>query len=164
MPDSVTVKRDVVLRAVVTDALKQQLDDEFSDAIQEIDARITQLDIGARQYVTELQRTNIQQAIAVRQQLETEKRRLQEGKDQLIQRQRQFEKLESGEEIIRGTLEGEVEVKVGDNLQTALRGVEIVLKDDAVIEIRETPGGIALVAEGEVTPQVASATPEIELP
>ena len=151
MPDSVTVKREVVLRAVVTDKLKQDLDKEFREAIDELDRRITQLDIGARQYVSELQRTNIQQAISVRQQ------------DELIQRQRQIEGLELGAEIVRGTLEGEVELKVGDNLQTALQGVEIVVKDDEVIEIRETAGGVQLPEVEGVAPEVESSS-TIEIP
>jgi hypothetical protein len=161
MADAVVIKRDVIFRAIVTETLKEQIDEEFKEAIDELDRRITQLDIGARQYVSELQRTNIQQAIAVRQQIETEKRRYQQSKDQLIQRQREVEKLEVGAEIIRGTLESQVELKVGDNLQTALRGVEVVVKDDEVVEIRETPGGVRLEAEEEVTAERAT---EIEIP
>jgi len=165
MPDSVTIKRDVILRAVVTSGLKEQLDDEFAEAIEQIDQRITQLDIGARQYVTELQRTDIQQAMAVRQQIETEKRRYRQGKDELIQRQRQVAELEEGTEIIRGTIESWVDVAVGDNVQTALRGVEIVVSDDEIIEIRETEGGIAVEPSQEVGPEVADVqTPTIERP
>ncbi len=161
MPDAVTIKRDVILRAIVTEQLKEDLDAEFGRAVDEIDQQITRLDIGARQYVTDLQRSDIQQAMAVRQQIEGEKRRLQQGKDELIQRRRQVEGLEVGAEIIRGTIESHTELKVGDNLQTALRGIEVVLKDDEVVEIRETEGGIVPTPEEEVAPEVAS---EIELP
>ncbi len=151
MPDSVSIKREVILRAIVTEALKTDLDREFSMAIDELDRQITRLDIGARQYVTDLQRTDIQQAMAVRQQIEGEKKRIQQSKDDLIQRRRQVEGLEVDAEIIRGTIESNVEIKVGDNLQTALRGVEIVLKDDEVVEIRETEGGIVPEVSEEAT-------------
>ena len=165
MPDSVTIQREVVLRAIVTEGLKQQLDDEFAEAIDQIDRRITQLDVGARQYVTELQRTDIQQAMAVRQQIEAEKQRFRQAKDQLIQSQRRAQELEEGVEIARGTAESFVEVSVGDNIQTALRGVEIVVRDDEVVEIRETEGGISVDADQEVTPGVAEVeTPTIERP
>lgn len=166
MADSVTIKRDVILRAIVTEKLKEQLDEEFEEAIGQIDQRITQLDIGARQYITEMQRSDIQQAMALRQQIEAEKRRMRQAKDQLIQRQRAIAELELGSEIIRGTLESEAEISVGDNLQTALRGVEIVVKDDEVVEIRETEGGISVDSEEEVTPEVATEveTPTIERP
>jgi len=161
MADSVTIKREVILRAIVTEGLKDQLDEEFTEAIAQVDARITQLDIGARQYVTELQRTDIQQAMAVRQQIEAEKRRYRQVKDELIQRQRAVGELELGAEVIRGTLEGQAEVAVGDNLQTALRGVEIVVQDDEVVEIRVTEGGLSVEPEQEVTPEVAT---QIETP
>lgn len=165
MADSVTIKRDVILRAIVTESLKEELDDEFAQAIEQIDQRITQLDIGARQYVTELQRSDIQQAMAVRQQIEAEKRRYRQAKDQLIQRQRQVADLEEGTEIVRGTIESEAEVSVGDNIQTALRGVEIVVRDDEIVEIRETEGGISVDTDQEVTPEVAEVeTPTIERP
>ena len=164
MADTVTIKREVVLRSIVTEGLKEELDNEFSDAIEQIDERLTQLDVGARQYVSELQRTDMQQAMAVRQQIETEKRRYRQAKDQLIQRQRQVAELEEGTEILRGTIESDAEISVGDNLQTALRGVEIVVKDHEVVEIRETEGGISI-AEQEVTPQVAEAqSSTIEMP
>lgn len=163
MPDFVTIKRNVILRAVVTEKLKQEIDEEFGEAIDELDQRITQLDIGARQYVSELQRTNIQQAISVRQQIEAEKRRYQQAKDRLIQRQRQIEEFELGSEIVRGTLESEVQLKVGDNLQTAVRGVEVIVKDDEVIELRETAGGVQLEEAEEVGPEVDAGT-TIELP
>lgn len=156
MPETVTIKRDVILRAIVTEALKQQLDQEFTEAIEQIDRRITQLDLGARQYVTELQRTDIQQAMAVRQQIEAEKRRYRGAKDELIQRQRAVAALEIGAEVIRGTLESQAEIRVGDNLATVLRGVEIVLRDDEVVEIRETEGGLVIEPEQEVSPEVAT--------
>ncbi len=156
MPDSVIIKREVILRAVVTERLKQELDAEFSAAVDELDRQITRLDLGTRQYVTDLQRSDIQQAMAVRQQIEAEKRRLQQAKDQLLQRRRQVEELELGSEIIRGTLESQTELRVGDNLQTALRGVEVVVKDDQVVEIREVEGGLALRPDDEVGAEVAS--------
>ena len=161
MADSVTIKRDIILRAIVTEGLKEQLDDEFGEAIAQVDGRITQLDIGARQYVTELQRTDIQQAMAVRQQIEAEKRRYRQVKDELIQRQRAVRELELGTEVIRGTVESHAEIAIGDNLQTALRGVEVVVKDDEVVEIRVTEGGLSIEPEQEVTPEVAT---QIEMP
>ncbi len=154
MADSVTIKRDVILRAIVTEGLKEELDNEFEEAIEQVDQRLTQLDVGARQYVSELQKSDIQQAMAVRQQIEAEKRRFRQAKDQIIQRQRQVAELEEGTEIIRGTVESDVEISVGDNLQTALRGVEIVVKDDEVVEIRETEGGISPEDAQEVSPRI----------
>ena len=39
--------------------------------------------------------------------------------------------------MVRGTIEGNVEVTVGDNLAVLLGGTEMVVEDDVVKEIRE---------------------------
>jgi len=103
--------------------------------------------------------------MALRQQIEAEKRRFRQAKDELIQRQRAVAELEEGTEVIRGTLESWAEIAVGGNIQTALRGVEIVVSDDKVIEIRETEGGITVETSQEVSPEVAEVqAPTIERP
>lgn len=134
---SVTIKRNVVLRSIVTDQLRAELSGELEAAAEELAQRIQQLDFQTRAYITDLQRTNLQQAMAVRKQVEAEKKRQQELRDALLERKAQVEELEDGAEVIRGTLESLVEVKVGDNLARVLGGVEIVTKDDEVVEIRE---------------------------
>ena len=135
----VIVKRTVILRAVVTDQLKQELDEELQRAIDEIDQRIRQLDFRSQPYITDLQRTNIQQAMAVRKQVEAENQRHQQVRNTLQERKQQVQQLENGDEVIRGTLEGEIEVNEGDNLAEVLGGVEIVTKDDEVVDIRQRP-------------------------
>ena len=47
-----------------------------------------------------------------------------------------MQELEDGTEVVRGTLESLVEVDVGDDLSEILGGLEIVTKDDLVVEIR----------------------------
>lgn len=134
---SVTIKRNVVLRSIVTEQLRTELSGELEAAAEELAQRIQQLDFQTRAYITDLQRTNLQQAMAVRKQVEAEKKRQQELRDALLERKAQVEELEDGAEVIRGTLESLVEVKIGDNLARVLGGVEIVTKDDEVVEIRE---------------------------
>ena len=48
-----------------------------------------------------------------------------------------YQGLELGEEIARGTLEGDIEVGVGDNLVEKLGQAEILVQDDVVKEIRD---------------------------
>lgn len=134
---SVTIKRNVVLRSIVTENLRAELSGELEAAAEELAERIQQLDFQTRAYITDLQRTNLQQAMVVRKQVEAEKKRQQELRDALLERKAQVEELQDGAEVIRGTLESFVEVKVGDDLARMLGGVEIVTKDDEVVEIRE---------------------------
>ena len=99
----IIVKRTVILRSIVTDKLKQELDEELQRAIDEIDQRIQQIDFRTQPYITDLQRSNIQQAIAIRKQVETEKDRQQQVRDTLQQRKEQVQALQNGNEVIRGT-------------------------------------------------------------
>ena len=133
----VIIKRQVILRSIVTGKLKEQLRDELQRAIDEIDERVREIDFRTQPYITELQRSNIQQAMAVRQQIEQEKERQRAAREALLERMKQVEELALGDEVIRGTLESEVEVNEGDNLAEIIGGQEIVTKDDVVVEIRQ---------------------------
>lgn len=133
----ITIQRKVVLRSIVTEQLKRELGEELQRAIDEIDQRIQQIDFRTQPYITGLQRNNIQQAMAVRKQVEAEKERHQQLRNTLKQRQEQVQALEKGTEVIRGALDSQVKIEEGDNLAEALAGVEIVTKDDVVVEIRQ---------------------------
>lgn len=138
---SVTIKREVVLRAIVTDQLKQELAEELQAAADELEQRIRQIDLGTRAYITDLQRADLQQAMTLRKRVEAEKSRHQELRDAILERMKQVEVLDNGSEIIRGTIESSVDVEVGDDLPVLLNGTELVVKDGVVTEIRERKPG-----------------------
>jgi len=69
--------------------------------------------------------------------VEEERKRQEAARDELLQRKAQVEQLQDGTEIVRGILEGWVEVGEGDDLMKALGGTEIVTKDGKVVAIRE---------------------------
>jgi hypothetical protein len=133
----VLVKRTVILRAIVTDELKQQVSDELQGAVEEIEQRVQQLDFSTKAYVTDLQRADLQRAMAVRKQIEAEKQKQNELRDALLERKAQVAELENDQEVIRGTLESFVEISEGDDLAVLLGGTEIVTKDGLVTEIRQ---------------------------
>lgn len=141
---SVMIKRSVVLRSVVTDQLRQELGQQLQAAADEVDRRITEMDAQTRAYITDLQRNNLQQAMAVRKQVEAQKKQQQDLRDAMLERKAAVQELEDGAEVTRGTLESFVEIKVGDNLREILGGVEIITKDDEVVEIRQTESGLLL--------------------
>jgi hypothetical protein len=133
----VIIKRNVILRAVVTPSLRKELLAELDEAVEDVDQRIQQIDFSTKPYLMELQRTNLQQAIQVRKQIEAEKQKHEDLKQALGERKQQISNLKDGEEIVRGLVESWVEVDVGDDLGEVLGGVEIVTKDDKIVEIRK---------------------------
>ncbi|MEN6302125.1 MAG: YlqD family protein [Armatimonadia bacterium] len=133
----VLVKRTVVLRAIVTDQLKEQVAAELQAAADEVEQRVQQLDFSTKAYITDLQRADLQRAMQVRKQVEAEKQKQTELRDALMERKAEVAELENGKEVVRGTLESFVEINEGDDLAVLMGGTEIVSKDDIVVEIRQ---------------------------
>jgi hypothetical protein len=135
---SLTITRPITLRVIVTEEFKQEMEAELQEAADTTQRRIDQIDFQARRILADLQRTDLNQAMQVRQQIEAEKDRHESAKKELLERAKQVRELELGSEFPRGTLEGTVEIKEGDNLYDKLAKTEIVIKDGIVVEIRES--------------------------
>jgi YlqD protein len=131
------LKRQVVLKAIVTEKLKESLTHEVEEAIAEVQDAQQQLDVQSRRVMLELQRTDLNRAMAFRQQLDSEKRKQDDLKQELQERLQEYQKLELGSEFVRGLVEGTVEIREGDNLSDKMGRAEIIVKDDIVIAIRE---------------------------
>ncbi len=133
--DTITIKRPVILKAIVTEKLKEELQAELQQAADQADIRIQQLEFTSKRYIQELQKTDIKQAMALRQQVQAEQQKNEQAKQQILERKRQIEELELDSEFVRGTLEGFVDVKEGDDLGKIM-SAEIVVKDDIIVEVR----------------------------
>jgi hypothetical protein len=131
------LKRQVLLKAVVTDRLKEELIQSVEEAIARVVEEQDELDRQSRRLMLELQRTDMNRAMAFRQQLEGEKRKREDLKAALQEQRQAYDALELGAEFERGTLESEVEVKIGDNIQAKLGQAEILVEDDIIKEIRD---------------------------
>ncbi len=135
------LKRQIVLKAVVTEALKEQLITDIQSAIQRVEASHEELDRQSRRMMLELQRTDLNRAMSFRQQLDAEKRKYEDARAELLEQREEVQQLELGQEVVRTTLEGTVEVQLGDNIGELLGGAEIVVIDDVVTEIRDPARG-----------------------
>ena len=78
------------------------------------------------------------QAMQARRQIEAERQRHDALKQDIQRQLQEVGKLEIGSEYPRGTVEGVVELKQGDDLVQKLSGSQIVVKDGVIVEIRET--------------------------
>ena len=134
---TLTVKRSVAVHVIVTDEFKEELKAELRQAAETSQQRIDQLEFQSRRFLADLQRSDLNQAMGARRQIEAEKRR-QDGIRRDIEEQlEQTNKLEVGSEYPRGVIEGFVEIKEGDNLLQKLAESQIVVKDGVIVEIRE---------------------------
>ncbi|MDR7523087.1 MAG: YlqD family protein [Armatimonadota bacterium] len=131
----ITVVRPVVVKAIVTETFKKQYLAELEDTVKRLDAVIAQIDVQIRR--AELERQVSPQVRAFRQQLEVERSRQEAARMELQARIKEAEALELNSEFSQGTIEGLVDLSVGDNFFVRLARTEVVIKDGIVIEIRE---------------------------
>jgi hypothetical protein len=103
----------VTVKAVVTERLKEQLAADFQAALARLDGAPAPDELGSAERSKRLQQ-----------------------REQLLARMKELAKLELGTEVVQGTVEGEIEVRTGDEWGR-LSGAEIVLKDGRVVAIRE---------------------------
>lgn len=134
---SITVQRPVVIKAIVTEGFKRLYVADLEDAIKRVDAIMQQIDVQSRR--VDLERQVTPQTRALRQQLELERARQEAAQVELRARLREAQDLRVNEEFTQGTLEGTVEVSVGDNLFDKISRTEIIVKDGIILEIREAP-------------------------
>jgi sRNA-binding protein len=135
--DTLKLRQDVGLIFIVTEDLKARLTDEFRVAGEDVQRQIDQFDFRARHALAELQRADLNRAMAARQQIDAEKRRLEAVKHELAEREGEIDKLEIGSEYDRGTVDGLVEVDVGDSF-AKIASCEMVVKDDVIVQIRDS--------------------------
>ena len=85
--------------------------------------------------MAEQAKQDAQGLVALRQQIEEEKQKRLEFKNQMMEQLKEVAGLEIGAEIVRGTMERSIVVKVGDDLNQ-LMGAEILLEDGKIIAFR----------------------------
>ena len=127
--DSLTVKHNVPVKVVMTEAFRTQLVEQVRSSLAELDQESARLNEFLSQAAED----------EFRQRLEAEMQRLAQQKQQLEWRIKEAESVEDGAEIFFQTLPSVLNLKVGDNIQEKM-GVEVLLKDWKIVEIR---GGTA---------------------
>jgi predicted RNase H-like nuclease (RuvC/YqgF family) len=133
--NAMRVKRQITVTAIVTDKLKEEMLQELQESIDRVDASQRELEARSRRFLLQLPSADM--VSAARRELEAETRRHEQLRRELKERQEQVAALTLGERIPYTTLEGDVEINVGDNLIDKLSGAEIVIKDGVVQEIKE---------------------------
>lgn len=135
---SIELKRVVMVKAIVTEAFKQNLINELERAVKNLENQMTQVETQSKNYLEDLKKKGLmQKAAAFKHQLEEERARQAAAKSDLMMKIEEAKRLQLGSEFVQGPLEGPVVVSVGDNLYKKVGGAEIIVKDGIIQEIRE---------------------------
>ena len=141
---SLTIKRPITVRAVVTPPWKEEAEREISNGIAAADQQLAQLEQEGQQVVEQVRRQSanpldprVQEQVAnIQQQVAGKRSELEEQKRNLLQQQAQVRELEMDQIVEQGQLESTCELKVGDNLVQKMQ-VSIVVKDGVVQSMEE---------------------------
>ena len=142
---SLTIKRPITVRAVVTPTWKEEAEREISNGIATADQQLAQLEQEGQEVVEQVRRQSanpldprVQEQVAqIQQQVASKRAEIEEQKRNLLQQQAQVRDLEMDQIVEQGQLESTCELKVGDNLVQKMQ-VAIVVRDGVVQSIEES--------------------------
>ncbi|WP_413324557.1 YlqD family protein [Synechococcus sp. MIT S9503] len=141
---TLSIKRSITIRAVVTPAWKEEAERELSAGISTTDQQLAQLEQEGQQVVDDVRRQSanpldprVQEQVAqVQQQVAAKRAELEEQKRNLLQQQAQVRELEMEQIVDQGQLESFCDIKVGDNLVSKMQ-VAVVVRDGVIESIEQ---------------------------
>ena len=141
---TLSIKRSITIRAVVTPAWKEEAERELSGAISTTDQQLAQLEQEGQQVVDEVRRQSanpldprVQEHVGqVQQQVAAKRAELEEQKRNLLQQQAQVRELEMEQIVEQGQLESFCDIQVGDNLVSKMQ-VAVVVRDGVIESIQQ---------------------------
>ena len=129
--DSIKVAVPVNVKARLTEKLRERLVGELNKNIEQLDLELKQIDI-ERQRELSAHPEHGEQIVRF---FGAEANKRQQQKEESLNRKEYLKKLTIGAEILQGTLQHQIELKIGDNLRDIM-SVEIITEDDKIVAIR----------------------------
>ena len=141
---SLLLKRNVIVKAIVTETFKQKTNEQVQKQVQALDTQMQQLEFQGKRAIAEIEKKTTQpagpettkQTDAITAQVNAQKTKILNQKNVLLQQLNQVSAMELGQEVnLQTNVESYCRVAPGDNFGQKMR-VEVVLEDDIIKEIR----------------------------
>ena len=140
--NSISIKRSIAIKAIVTPTWKEDAERELSNAISAVDQQLSQLEQEGQQIVSNIRSQSVnpldprvqEQVGQVQQQVGAKRNELEEQKRNLLQQQSQVRDLKMDEIVDQGQVDSFCDVSVGDNLIKKMQ-VSITVKDGIIQSI-----------------------------
>ena len=132
--DSIKIQVPVTIKAKLTEKLKARILEDLKKGISEAELEMKQINIQQERALKEDGDTP-QKESAIRRHFGQELQRRHHFIAESTARQENLEKLAIGAEIVQGTLQRQVELKIGDDMREIMN-VEVLVEDDKIIAIR----------------------------
>jgi len=140
--DTVSIKRTISIKAIVTPSWKEDAESELSKAISATDQQLSQLEQEGQQVVSNIRSQSanpldprVQEQVGqIQQQVAAKRNEIEDQKRNLLKQQNQVRELNMDEIVEQGQVDSFCEVSVGDNLIKKMQ-VSITVKDGIIQEI-----------------------------
>jgi len=140
--ETLTIKRTISIKAVVTPTWKEDAENELSKAISSTDQQLSQLEQEGQQVVKNIRSQSInpldprvqEQVGQIQQQVAGKRNELEEQKRNMLQQQNQVRELNLDDIVEQGQVDSFCEVSVGDDLIKKMQ-VSITVKDGIIQSI-----------------------------
>ena len=140
--NSISIKRSIAIKAIVTPTWKEDAEKELSKAISNIDQQLSQLEQEGQEIVNNIRSQSVnpldprvqEQVSQVQQQVAAKRNEIEEQKRNLLQQQSQVRELKMDEIVDQGQVDSFCDVTVGDNLIEKMQ-VSITVKDGIIQSI-----------------------------
>ena len=140
--NSISIKRSIAIKAIVTPNWKEDAEKELSKAISNIDQQLSQLEQEGQEIVNNIRSQSVnpldprvqEQVSQVQQQVAAKRNEIEEQKRNLLQQQSQVRELKMDEIVDQGQVDSFCDVSVGDNLIEKMQ-VSITVKDGIIQSI-----------------------------
>ena len=140
--NSISIKRSIAIKAIVTPIWKEDAEKELSNAISAVDQQLSQLEQEGQQIVSNIRSQSVnpldprvqEQVGQVQQQVAAKRNEFEEQKRNLLQQQSQVRELKMDEIVDQGQVDSFCDVSVGDNLIKKMQ-VSITVKDGIIQSI-----------------------------
>ena len=140
--NTISIKRSIAIKAIVTPTWKEDAEKELSNAISTVDQQLAQLEQEGQQVVSNIRSQSVnpldprvqEQVGQVQQQVAAKRNELEEQKRNLLQQQTQVRALKMDEIVDQGQVDSFCDVCVGDNLIQKMQ-VSITVKDGIIQSI-----------------------------
>ena len=140
--NSISIKRSIAIKAIVTPTWKENAEKELSNAIATVDQQLSQLEQEGQEIVNNIRSQSVnpldprvqEQVNQVQQQVSAKRTELEDQKRNLLQQQSQVRELKMDEIVDQGQVDSFCDVSLGDNLIEKMQ-VSITVKDGVVQSI-----------------------------
>ncbi|HHV65159.1 MAG TPA: hypothetical protein GXX46_08820 [Peptococcaceae bacterium] len=135
---SITIFREITIKQIITEKAKEVTRRQLEDELLAIYNKQRELEEKKNKMITEfaLKGADEFQLEQIRKKFDSEASDYHRRQDEIRTCLAEIDDLKIGEEAVIGSIEGPYELKVGDNLDSAVKA-EIILKDGVVMEIRQ---------------------------